>query len=92
MLRKSKLWPVAAISLSCSAFALAPALAGDCASHGYDAGYVVQETSYPAVVARYCDGYGGGQWPYGCCSVAQPVPAPTAAVVPVQRRGIVTRY
>ena len=37
MLRKSKLWRVAAISLSCSVFNLAPALGGDCGSHDYDA-------------------------------------------------------
>jgi hypothetical protein len=93
MLRKSKFRHVVAISLSCSAFDLAPALAGD-----YDAGYVVPQTSYPAVVARYCDGYGGGQWPYGCGSVGRPVLAPTVAVVavpPAPRRGlppIVTKY
>ena len=93
MLRKSKFWNVVAISLSCSLFDIAPALAGD-----YDAKYVVPQTSYPAVIAQYCDGYGGGQWPYGCGSVARPVPAPTVAVVavpPAPRRDpppIVTKY
>jgi hypothetical protein len=98
MLRKSKFSHVVAISLSCSVFDLAPALAGDYGSQGYDAGYVVPQTSYPAVIARYCDGYGGGQWPYGCGSAGRPVPAPTVAVVavpPAPRRGlppIVTKY
>ena len=95
MLRKSKLWYVAAVSLSGSAFGLAPAFGGDCGSHGYDAGYVVQQTPYPAVVPRYCDGYGGGQWPYGCCSVGRAVAAPAVAVAHAPRRApppIVTKY
>jgi hypothetical protein len=57
MLRKSKLWRVACISLSCSVFDLAPALGGDCGSHDYDAGYVVQHPPYPEIVLRYCRGY-----------------------------------
>jgi hypothetical protein len=92
MLRKSKLWHVAVISLSCSAFDLAPALAGNCGSH---AGYVVEQTPYPAIVARYCDGFGGGQRPYGCCSVGRAVPTQAVAVARAPRRApppIVTKY
>jgi len=92
MLGNSKFWRIAAVSLSGSAFALAPALAGACGFNGCDAGYVVQQTpGYPGVLARYCDGYGGGQWPYDSCFVgrigqgrpiAAPAPGMTFAPVP----------
>lgn len=91
MLRKSKMWRISAISLFTISFGLTPALAVDCGSNGYSTGYVVQQ-GYPAVLARYCDGYGGGQWPYGCCSIGQadyiaPLLVPTSAGLP-----IVTKY
>ena len=70
MLLRSKFWRIAAISLSCEILGLAPALAGDCGL--YACGVVAQQTGgYVAVFAPYCDGYGGGQWPYASCSVAR---------------------
>ena len=97
MLRRSKFWRIAAISLSCEIFGLAPALAGNCGLYG--CGAVVQQTEgYVAFFAPYCDGYGGGQWPYASCSVGRidnghPMPAMTRALAP--RPGpppIVTKY
>ena len=101
MLRRFKFWRIAAISLSCEIFGLAPALAGNCGLYG--CGAVVQQTGgYVAVFAPYCDGYGGGQWPYASCSVGRidnghPMPAPALAVAkaPAPRPGpppIVTKY
>ena len=83
MLRKSKCWCVAAISLSFSVFGLAPAVAGDCGLYGCGGGYIVQQVPdfsgraptyarHGSVVTRYCDGYDGGQNPYASCSVGRP--------------------
>ena len=89
MLRKSRFWCLAAISLCCEAIAFGPALAADCGyygcdskavvqpkigiyrkaapAYGYRPSYLVYSGGYPAVISQYCDGFGGGQWPYGCC-------------------------
>lgn len=100
---RSKFWRIAAIWLSCEVLGLTPALAGECGFYGCGDGYVVQQTGgYAAVLTRYCDGYGGGQWPFEKCSVGlvdqiHPMPAPAFAVVKALsplRSGppIVTKY
>ena len=113
MPRKSKFRWVAAISLSVNVLGLAPVVAGDCSFDGCGGGYVVQQTldfnghtstyaGYTSVLARYCDGYGGGQNPYATCSVGRteyiaPTPPPAFAVAkaPASPPGpppIVTKY
>jgi hypothetical protein len=87
MLGTLKFWRIAALSLSGSACTLAPALAADCGFNGCDAEYIVQQApGYPGVLARYCDGYGGGQWPYSDCTFGRsdrghPIPAPATATI-----------
>ena len=90
---KSKLWRIFAISFSTISFGLAPALADDCGFFDCRTGLLVQQ-GYPAVLARYCDGYGGGQWPYSSCSaggtdyIARPlIPIEAPAPVVVKYRG-----
>jgi hypothetical protein len=84
---RSKFRYIAAIWLSCEMLGLAPALADECGVYGCGDGYVVQQTGgYAAVLTRYCDGYGGGQWPFEKCSVGvfdqtHPTPARVFAVV-----------
>ena len=98
MRRRSKFWRIAAMWVFCSVFDLAPALAGDCGFYGCGAGYVVQQTQ--GYAAGYCDGYGGGQWPYATCSVGRidhghPIPIPALALAKARPPGpppIVTKY
>lgn len=113
MLRKSKFRCVASISLSLHVYGLAPAAAGDCGLDGCSGRYLIQQTpdsyggasihaGYASVLARYCDGFGGGQNPYATCSVERNAyiatpPAPAVAVVkaPTSSPGplpIVTKY
>jgi hypothetical protein len=94
MLRKSKFWRISAISFLNILFGLglAPALGADCGLYGCGAGVAFQQ-GYPVVGARYCDGYGGGQWPYGSCSIGRAgyvapllVPAPGPAPIVTKHR------
>lgn len=96
MLRESKFWRVFALSFFNILFGVAPALAADCGLYGCGAGFLVQQ-GYPAVRARYCDGYGGGEWPYGSCFVgradyAAPVLVPAPALPAPAPLPIVTKY
>jgi hypothetical protein len=91
MLRKTILWRVFALYSFNVLSGAAPAIAADCRVYGCAAAPVVQQ-GYAAVRARYCDGYGGGEWPYGSCSVGRayyvaPPSAPAPAPLP-----IVTKY
>jgi hypothetical protein len=87
MPRESKLWYIAAISLSLNVFGLSPATAVDCRFDSCGSGYVIEQIpvfygrpSTYAGYARYCDGYGGGQDPYASCSVGRTeYIAPTSA-------------
>ena len=113
MLRKSKFRCVAPISLSLYVYGFAPAAAGDCGLDGCSGRYLIQQTpdsyggastraGYVSVLARYCDGFGGGQNPYATCSVGRTAyiatpPAPAVIVVkaPTSPPGplpIVTKY
>ena len=94
---RSNFWRIAAIWFSCEVLGVVPALAGECGFYGCGDGYVVQQTGgYAAVLTRYCDGYGGGQWPFEKCSmpasafavVKAPPPLPRAPLAPP----IVTKY
>ena len=84
---RSNFWRIAAIWLACKVLGVVPALAGECGFYGCGDGYVVQQTGgYGAVLTRYCDGYGGGQWPFEKCYVGpvdqiRPMPASAFAVV-----------